>query len=270
MRARDVMVSPVIAVMPSCPVEEVAKTLLERGISGVPVVDSQGRLVGIVSEGDLLHRSETDTERKRSWWLRLLTDGETLAAEYTKAHARKVEDVMTRDVVTAGPDTPLNAIAMLLEKHAIKRVPIVQDGQLIGIVSRANLIQAVASGRPEAKAPELGSEDPRATADSSADATVGSHAAAERHRARRRRGPVGHDLFGSGAEGHPCRRRGDARRSRRQRSPDDAAALRGRVRDLHAALARFRSGSTRASGRRSGLGSAARSARTSAAAGASS
>ncbi len=154
MRARDVMVSPVIAVMPTCPVEEVAKTMLERGISGVPVVDSQGRLVGIVSEGDLLHRSETDTERKRSWWLRMLIDGETLAAEYTKAHARKVEDVMTRDVVTAGPDTPLDTIAMLLEKHAIKRVPIMQDGQLIGIVSRANLIQAVASARSEAKAPD--------------------------------------------------------------------------------------------------------------------
>ena len=154
MRARDVMVSPVIAVMPSCPVEEVAKTLLERGISGVPVVDSQGRLVGIVSEGDLLHRSETATERRRSWWLRMLTDGETLAAEYTKAHARKVEDVMSRNVVTAGPDTPLDAIAMLLEKHAIKRVPIVQDGQLVGIVSRANLIQAVASGRTEATAPD--------------------------------------------------------------------------------------------------------------------
>jgi len=156
MRARDVMSSPVIAVMPSCPIEEVARTLLERGVSGVPVVDGQGRLVGIVSEGDLLHRAETETERRRSWWLRLLASDEVLAAEYTKAHARKVEDVMTRRVVTAGPDTELSEIAMLLEQHAIKRVPIVEDGQLVGIVSRANLVQAVASAR--ARAPVAGSD----------------------------------------------------------------------------------------------------------------
>ena len=103
-----------------------------------------------------MHRAEAGTERHRSWWLRLLTAEETLAAEYVKAHARKVADVMTRDVITAGPETPLHEIAVLLEKNSIKRVPIVKNGQLIGIVSRANLIQAVASAR---KGPEIALSD---------------------------------------------------------------------------------------------------------------
>jgi len=153
MKARDVMVSPVITVKPSASVREVAKTFLERRISAVPVVDDQGKLVGIVSEGDLMHRTEAGTERKRSWWLQGLTGDETLAAEYVKAHARKVADVMTRRVITASPDTPLHEIASLLESNSIKRVPIVKDGQVVGIVSRANLIQAVASDRKELEIP---------------------------------------------------------------------------------------------------------------------
>jgi CBS domain-containing protein len=153
MKARDVMVFPVITVKPSSSVKEVATTLLERRISAVPVVDDQGNLVGIISEGDLMHRSEAGTERQRSWWLLGWTGDETLAAEYVKAHARKVADVMTRKVITATPETPLQEIAALLEKNAIKRVPIVKDGQLVGIVSRANLIQAVASTRKELEIP---------------------------------------------------------------------------------------------------------------------
>jgi len=149
MKARDVMVFPVITVKPSSSVKEVATTLLERRISAVPVVDDQGKLVGIISEGDLMHRSEAGTERQRSWWLLGWTGDETLAAEYVKAHARKVADVMTRNVITATPETPLHEIAALLERNSIKRVPIVKDGQLVGIVSRANLIQAVASTRKE-------------------------------------------------------------------------------------------------------------------------
>jgi CBS domain-containing protein len=153
MKARDVMVSPVVTVKPSCPVKEVAGILLERRISGVPVVDDAGRLVGIVSEGDLLHRAETGTERKHSWWLSIVAGDGALAADYAKSHARKVADVMTRKLVTATPDTPLDEIAMLLESHSIKRVPIVENGQLVGIVSRANLIQAVASARTRLDVP---------------------------------------------------------------------------------------------------------------------
>ena len=153
MKARDVMVSPVITVKPSSSVKEVATTLLERRISAVPVVDDQGKLVGIISEGDLMHRSEAGTERQRSWWLLGWTGDETLAAEYVKAHARKVADVMTRNVITATPETPLHEIAALLERNSIKRVPIVKDGQLVGIVSRANLIQAVASTSKQLEIP---------------------------------------------------------------------------------------------------------------------
>ena len=145
MKARDVMVSPVVTAKPSSLVRDVAKILLEHRISAVPVVDDKSKLVGIVSEGDLIHRAEAGTERRRSWWLRFLTSAEMDAAVYTKAHARKVADVMTKSVITASPDTPLDEIAVLLERHSIKRVPIVSDGQLVGIVSRANLIQAVAS-----------------------------------------------------------------------------------------------------------------------------
>jgi len=147
MKARDVMVSPVITVTSHASVGDVAKVLLDRRISAVPVVDEKGKLVGIVSEGDLMHRAEAGTERQRPWWLRGFIGPDALAFDYIKAHARKVTDVMTREVVTASADTPLNEIATLMEKKAIKRVPIVQNGQPVGIVSRANLIQAVASAR---------------------------------------------------------------------------------------------------------------------------
>jgi CBS domain-containing protein len=147
MKARDIMVSPVITVKPSASIQEVAKLLLARRISAVPVIDDQGKLVGIVSEGDLMHRAEAGTERRHSWWLEGFLGDEVLAAEYVKSHARKVADVMTRHVISTSPDTQLHEIAALMEKKSIKRLPIVQDGHLIGIVSRANLIQAVASGR---------------------------------------------------------------------------------------------------------------------------
>ena len=92
-----------------------------------------------------MRRSELGTERERSWWLELLTTNRALASDYVKAHGRKVGEVMTRKLITASPDTPINEIALLLEKHAIKRVPILDHGKLIGIVARANLLQALAS-----------------------------------------------------------------------------------------------------------------------------
>ena len=147
MHVRDVMVTPVVTVKPSTMVKEVAELFLARKISAAPVVDSEQRLVGIVSEGDLLHRVEAGTERHRSWWLEGFIGNDTLDAEYVKAHGRKVSDVMTRKVITASPQTPLHEVATLMEKNAIKRVPILENGQLVGIVSRANLIQAVATAR---------------------------------------------------------------------------------------------------------------------------
>lgn len=144
MNAADVMVSKVITVGPDTPVATIAETLLANRISAVPVVDEKsGALLGIVSEGDLIHRVETGTEQHRAWWLEIFTGKEALAREFVKSHARKAADVMTRQVVTVSPDTPLGELASLLDKHRIKRVPVVKDGKIVGIVSRANLIQAL-------------------------------------------------------------------------------------------------------------------------------
>lgn len=145
MKARDIMVSPVVTVKPTMSIRQVADLFLERRISAAPVVNDAGKVVGIISEGDLLRRIETDTERDRSSWLRLLTAGDDLATEYIKARAHKVADVMTKRVVTATVDTPLKDVAALMEKNLIKRVPILSDGRLAGIVSRSNLVQALAT-----------------------------------------------------------------------------------------------------------------------------
>lgn len=145
MNAADVMVSNVISVRSDTSVDKIAEILLANRISAVPVVDAGGALVGIVSEGDLIHRVEAGTERHRSWWLELLTGKEVLAREFVKSHARKAADVMTYPVITVKPDTLLGELASLLEKHRIKRVPVMSDGKIVGIVSRANLIQALVS-----------------------------------------------------------------------------------------------------------------------------
>jgi CBS domain-containing protein len=157
MKAADVMVSAIISVRPNARVEEVASILLANRISAVPVIDDQDELLGIVSEGDLMRRAEAGTDRSRSWWLEYLTGKQVLAAEYVKSHSHKVTDVMTRSVITATPETPLGEIVMLLERNGIKRVPIVQNGKVVGIVSRANLLQALA-GMPakNAAAPSAG------------------------------------------------------------------------------------------------------------------
>jgi CBS domain-containing protein len=151
MRAADIMSAPVVSVGPDTPVKEIAALLFEKQISGVPVLD-EGRLVGLVSEGDLLHRHEIGTERTErtgSWWLRMFSADRTLA-EYVKSHARRARDVMTRSVTTVAPDTPVAQIATLLESRGIKRVPVMHDGQVVGIVSRANLVQALAGMPPTA------------------------------------------------------------------------------------------------------------------------
>jgi CBS domain-containing protein len=148
MRAMDVMTTDVITVDPDTAVQALATLLAERGIGGVPVVESSGRLVGIVSEGDLLHRTEIGTarrhrERRRSWWLDHFASD--LAREYIKSHGRTVKDIMTRDVVTVTEDTDLGEVAALLEAKRIKRVPVTRNGKVIGIISRANLVRALAA-----------------------------------------------------------------------------------------------------------------------------
>jgi CBS domain-containing protein len=150
MRAVDVMTTDVITVDPDTTVQALAALLAERGISGAPVVDSSGRLVGIISEGDLLHRAEIGTarrhrERRRSWWLDHFASD--LAREYVKSHGRIVKDIMTRDVVTVTENTDLADVAALLEAGRIKRVPVVREGKIVGIISRANIVRAVGSSK---------------------------------------------------------------------------------------------------------------------------
>ena len=157
MKAADVMVSNVITAGVNDTIEDVAAKFLKNHVSAVPVVDDKGALVGIVSEGDLIRRPEIGTGKRHSWWLEALIDPRSSAAEYIRFHSHKVADVMTRDVITAAPDTPLGEIAALLERNRIKRVPIVEMGKIVGIVSRANLVQALAS--VSAKIPALGSAD---------------------------------------------------------------------------------------------------------------
>jgi CBS domain-containing protein len=144
MRAADIMTSDVITIGEDASVREGATLMAEHGISAVPVVDPDNRVVGMVSEGDLLHRAETGTERHRSWWLDLVASTNRLAGEYVKSHSGKVKDVMTRDVISVTDETPVADIAILLETNRIKRVPVLQDGKLVGIVSRANLVRALA------------------------------------------------------------------------------------------------------------------------------
>jgi len=146
MRARDVMTTPVIFASPEMSVQETAKLLAEHSISAVPVIDAEGKLIGIVSEGDLVRRVEIGTHaRRRSWWLELLASTRELASEYVKEHSQTVKDLMSVDVVTVAEDTPLSEVAELLERHRIKRVPVVDNGKVAGLVSRADLVRALAS-----------------------------------------------------------------------------------------------------------------------------
>ncbi len=139
------MTAPAVVVAPETTVEEVAKLLLKRRISAVPVIAADGRLAGIVSEGDLIRRVESGTERPRSWWLSVFGDADAQAREYAKSHGRRAADVMTRKVVTVTEEATLSEIAELLERRRIKRVPVVREGKVVGIVSRANLLHGLAS-----------------------------------------------------------------------------------------------------------------------------
>ncbi|HEU0154880.1 MAG TPA: CBS domain-containing protein [Stellaceae bacterium] len=144
MRAMDVMTSEVVTIDAEAAVQAAARLMADRGISALPVVDRENRVIGMVSEGDLLHRAETGTERRRAWWLDRLAATDELAGEYIKSHGGQVKDVMTRDVISVVDTTPVADIAVLLETNRIKRVPVLRDGKLVGVVSRANLVRALA------------------------------------------------------------------------------------------------------------------------------
>jgi CBS domain-containing protein len=146
MNASEIMSSPVITVGPNTVVRHIAGLLLKHRISAVPVVDN-GKLAGIVSEGDLIHRYEIgtqDTARSSSWWLQLFSTDRSVA-EYVKSHATRARDIMTKDVVCVTPETPVAQIALLFERRHVKRVPVLEGVQLVGIVSRSDLVRALAA-----------------------------------------------------------------------------------------------------------------------------
>jgi CBS domain-containing protein len=145
MRAHQIMTRNVITVRPDSSIVDAAKLMLERHVSGLPVLDKDGALVGIISEGDFLRRSEIGTQRKRPRWLQYLMSPGRAANEFVHQSGRKVEEIMARDPVTVTEDTQLEELVSLMEKHDIKRLPVMQNDRLVGIVTRANLLQAVAS-----------------------------------------------------------------------------------------------------------------------------
>ena len=151
MRAADVMTPDPMCISPDASITDAIRLMLERRFSGLPVVDAGGCLVGIVTEGDLLRRAETGTQRKRARWIEFLMSPGRLATEYVQTSGRKVSDVMTADVRTVTEDAPLEDIVHVMERHQIKRVLVARDGKLVGIVTRANLLHALASVAAETK-----------------------------------------------------------------------------------------------------------------------
>jgi CBS domain-containing protein len=152
MQASDIMTRDVVAVAPDTSVREVAQLMVEHHISGVPVID-RDKLVGIITENDLLRRVEIGTEKTRPRWLQFLTSDDTLLAEYVQAHSRLARDVMSERVVTVPADAAIAKVAELMESHHVKRLPVVERGRMVGIVSRANLVQALATVPPAAPDP---------------------------------------------------------------------------------------------------------------------
>jgi CBS domain-containing protein len=145
MRAHQIMTRGVITVTPDAPILEAANTMLRWHVSGLPVVDAAGKLVGIVSEGDFIRRSEIGTQRKRGRWLKFLLGAGATATDYVQEHGRKVSDVMTRDPLSITENATLEEIVASMETNGVKRLPVMRGDKIVGIVSRAHLLQAVAS-----------------------------------------------------------------------------------------------------------------------------
>jgi CBS domain-containing protein len=158
MKTSDVMTPRVISIEADAPTMRAVRLMLQNRISGLPVVGPKGELVGMVTEGDFLRRGEIGTQRHRSRWLELLIGPGRLADEYVHARGRKVEEVMTPQPITVTEDTPLDEVVRLMERHRIKRLPVVRKDKLVGIVTRANIMHALVSLAVETKAPPPGDD----------------------------------------------------------------------------------------------------------------
>jgi len=156
MQVKDVMTQNVISVGADEPIVKAARVMLQNRISGLPVVDAKGELVGVVTEGDFLRRREIGTERQRPKWLEFVLGPGKLAQEYVQTSGRKVAEIMTPSPWTVGEDDPLEDVVEVMERRHIKRLPVIRDGRMVGIVSRSNLMHALASLSREASAPAGG------------------------------------------------------------------------------------------------------------------
>jgi CBS domain-containing protein len=157
MKAADIMTLGAATIRPDASIAQAAQLMLQYRISGLPVVNAAGDLVGIVTEGDLLRRAESGTEQRRPRWLEFLLGPGKLADEYVHTHSRRVEDVMSRDLITVSPETPVSDVVEQMERQGIKRLPVVREGKVVGIISRANLLRGLA--RLADEAPEFIASD---------------------------------------------------------------------------------------------------------------
>lgn len=148
MQAKDIMTTKVVTIAVDGTVEGAVGLMLDNHVSALPVVDAEGGLVGLISEGDLMRRASEQDEPRKPWWLKVFAGANETQSEFVKLRSRHVADVMTREVVSVDEDTPVGDIARLLEKHRIKRVPVMSGGRLTGIVSRANLLHALSLVKP--------------------------------------------------------------------------------------------------------------------------
>ena len=151
MKAQDVMTQHVISVGPNDSIARAVHAMLQNDISGLPVLDAYGALVGMITEGDFLRRAETGTQRRRPRWLEFFMASGRLAEEYVHTHGRKVSEIMTTDPATVTEDTPLDDVVAVMEKRRIKRVPVLRGHKVVGMISRANLLHALARIAGDAK-----------------------------------------------------------------------------------------------------------------------
>jgi CBS domain-containing protein len=152
MKAGDIMSREVISIGPDEPVREIARLMLARRISGVPVVDPERRVLGVVSEGDLIRRPELETDQVRGGWLSLFVSEDERARDFIRSHGLKASEVMTRPALCVTPDAPLAEVVRLLERHRIKRLPVTENGRLVGLLTRADLLRALATQQAAAPA----------------------------------------------------------------------------------------------------------------------
>lgn len=143
MKAEDIMIKDVVTVGPEALIRDVATLMLERRISGVPVVDAAGRLLGVLSEGDLIRRPEIETDKIRRGWLGLFVSSDEKAHDFVKSHGRMAREVMTKPAISVTPETPLAEVVHLMERKRVKRLPVVAQGKLVGVVTRTDLLRAL-------------------------------------------------------------------------------------------------------------------------------